>query len=87
MTLSLKVVDSRDTNKIIMAYVEPISAKMSLGEFKQKLCKDSDQLRKYNFWNDFAGKRGIDASRVRLTLENANGPVLADKTKPLSFYI
>ena len=46
MTLVLRVVDSRDTSKVVMTYVEPISAKMSLAEFKQKLCKDSDQLRK-----------------------------------------
>jgi hypothetical protein len=49
MTLVLKVVDSRDPGKVVMSYVEPLSAKMSLADFKQKLCKDSDQLRKSNF--------------------------------------
>ena len=46
MTLVLKVVDSRDSNKVLMSYMEPISAKMSVADFKQKLCIDSDQLRK-----------------------------------------
>lgn len=49
MALVLKVIDARDPTKVIMAYLEPISVKMTLAEFKQKLCNDSDQLREYYY--------------------------------------
>ena len=45
-SVSIKVVDARDPNKVIMVYVEPIELTMTVQDFKQKLCKESDTLSK-----------------------------------------
>jgi hypothetical protein len=47
MSLVIKVVDSKDQNKVIMTYIEPISSDMTVADFKSKLCKDSDFLSKH----------------------------------------
>lgn len=42
----IKVVSSKDKTNILMSYVEPLSASMTVNEFKIKVCKESDALSK-----------------------------------------
>lgn len=44
MEFRIKVVDSKDTSKILMQYLEPIKASMLVQDFKKKLCSDCDTL-------------------------------------------
>lgn len=44
--IKIKVVDARDQTKVVMHYIEPLDAMMTVRDFKVKLCKDAELLSK-----------------------------------------
>lgn len=66
--------------------VAHIPSETTIEEFKKLLIKDSHELSKSNFNEDFVEKKGISINRVWLTVGDARGVVLNDPKKKLSEY-